>query len=141
MNAHHWRAGLLVRCGGTVEAVADLRAALALAPGHPRSLAALASLLERDGGMPEARRLGQRSDEAIEALTEAGRHGEAALCLATRHAVRGDDPAALAAIGRLFDHAPADHTGWTLPLEPWLQHLRGSAPFEALLCRLSQRAV
>lgn len=141
LNARHWRAGLLVRRGGTVEAVADLRAALALAPGHPRSLAALASLLERDGAVADARLVSQRSDEAIAALSEAGRHGEAALCLATRHAVRGDDPAALDAIGRLFDHPPADHTGWTLPVEPWLQHLRGSAPFEALLRRLAQRAV
>jgi len=140
VNARHWRSALLVRFGRVDEALDDLRAALALTPDHARSLSALAALLERVGSLSESRAIRGREDAALAALVEAGRDGEAALTEATRAALAGDGAAAGAAVARLLDNAQTGHTGWTLPIEPWLQHLRGTPAFDALLRRLARRA-
>lgn len=141
VNAWHWRAGLLARLGRTGQAIDALRAALALAPDHPRSLVALAALLARDPDTAgEAAAQARRADDTLAALEGQGRPVEAVLCLATRDVIAGEAPAALARLSRMLDEAPVDQAGWTLPIEPWLQHLRGHAPLEALLRRVAQRA-
>ncbi len=140
VNARHWRSALLVRLGQVDAALDDLRAALVLAPDHARSLTALAALLERAGSRSEASAMRAREAATLAALVEMGRAGEAALSEATRAAIARDDAAAEAAVARLLDHAISDQTGWTLPIEPWLQHLRGTSAFDTLLRRLAQRA-
>ncbi len=139
LDAHHWRAGLLARLGHADAALADLRAALAIEPQHPRSLAALGALLARDASA-EAGAITERADRVLGSLVEGGRAAEAALCHATRQTIGGDGPAAIATLERLLDEAPLDRTGWTLPIEPWQTPLHGHAAFDVLRRRLAQRA-
>lgn len=139
LDAHHWRAGLLARLGHADAALADLRAALAIEPRHPRSLAALGALLEREGS-PEADDITARADQVSGTLAAGGRAAEAALCRATRQVIGDDAAAALVTLERLLDEAPPDHTGWTLPIEPWLTPLHGHTAFDVLRRRLAQRA-
>lgn len=139
VNAWHWRAGVLARRGSRHEAVGALRGALALSPDHARSLVALAVLLRAAGQHVEADLVAARSASALAALRASGRTAEALLCAATEAALRDDDAAVLEAVARLLEERRG-HAGWTLPIEPWLQHLRGQPEFDAVLARLRERA-
>lgn len=141
VNAHHWRAGLHARHGRGDLAIADLRAALALHPAHPRSLAALGALLVDRGAEAEGRDLLRRAAAAVSALAESGRHAEAALCEATRASIAHEPALAVELLSRMLDQPTAEHAGWTLPIEPWLMSLHDQPGFEALLRRVAQRAL
>ena len=59
---------------------------------------------------------------------------------AFHHAVRGRQDDAIASLQRLFDKAEMPFMGWTIPVEPLLDKLRGTPAFQGILARLAERA-
>ena len=76
----------------------------------------------------------------IAALHAAGRSAEAAACGALRALLKGDRDGATDILDGLLANAPAGHTGWTIPIDPWLSPLHGTPAYERVLWRLAQRA-
>jgi DNA-binding winged helix-turn-helix (wHTH) protein/tetratricopeptide (TPR) repeat protein len=140
MNAHDGAAFAHLASGDPGEAVVRFRRALDLFPEHARSLVGLGIALAADGQAVAADSAFARASTAIEALRRGGRGGEALLAEAFHHAVRGKSEDAVAALQRLLDEAELSFAGWTIPVEPLLQRLKGTSGFLAVLARLAERA-
>ena len=76
----------------------------------------------------------------MDALRRGGRGGEATLVEAFQHAVRGRPADAATALERMLDKAELSFAGWTIPVEPLLENLRGTPVFHGVLTRLADRA-
>lgn len=139
VNAWHWQAGWLYQEGNRDAARLALLAALALDPGHARSTVALAGVVT-ESGEPDTEHW-QRAGETIASLRSQGRLAEAATCAALRALFRGEPDIAVGILDGMLANAPAGHSGWTLPTDPWLWPLHGTPGYTRVLHRLAQRAV
>jgi tetratricopeptide (TPR) repeat protein len=140
MNAHDGAGFAHLAMDDAGAAVSRFRKALDLFPEHARSLVGLGAALAADGEIVAADSAFARASQAIEALRRGGRGGEAALAEAFHHAVRGRPEDALGTLDRLLERAELSFAGWTIPVEPLLERIRGSAGFQTVLTRLSERA-
>ncbi len=140
MNAHDGAGFAHLATGDAHAAVSRFRRALALFPDHARSLVGLGTALRRDGDRAAADDAFSRATSAIESLRRGGRNGEAALVEAFLLAVRDKRDEAVLALHRLLDKAESSFTGWTIPVEPLLDRLRGTPAFAGVLSKLAERA-
>jgi DNA-binding winged helix-turn-helix (wHTH) protein/Flp pilus assembly protein TadD len=140
MNAHDGAGFAHLASGDAGAAVGRFRKALELFPDHARSLVGLAAALGADGEAVAADSAFSRAAVAIEALRRGGRSGEANLTEAFHHAVRGKPDDAVSALRRLLEKAELSFAGWTTPVEPLLEKLRGRPDYQAVLSRLADRA-
>jgi TolB-like protein/Tfp pilus assembly protein PilF len=122
------------------EAAGMFRRALDLFPEHARSLVGLAAALTQAGDAAGASEAFARASAAIDALRRGGRGGEATLAEAFQHAVSGRPDEALDCLRTLLEKAEQPFTGWTLPIEPLFEPLRGHPAFQGLLATLAERA-
>jgi DNA-binding winged helix-turn-helix (wHTH) protein/tetratricopeptide (TPR) repeat protein len=114
--------------------------ALELFPEHARSLVGLGAALALIGDAGGALDARARAATAIDALRRGGRGGEATLAEAFVHAVTGRHDEALAALRTLLEKSELPFTGWTIPIEPLFEPLRGLPAFQGLLATLAERA-
>ena len=140
MNAHDGAGFAHLATGDAGSAVTRFRRALELFPDHARSLVGLGAALVADGERVAADSAFARAAAAIEALRRGGRGGEATLAAAFHHAVRGRPADAVTALQLLLDKAEWSFAGWTIPVEPLLDGLRGTPAFHAVLVKLAERA-
>ena len=140
MNAHDGAGFAHLLTGDPGSAVRRFRRALELFPDHARSLVGLGAALAADGERAGADSAFARAAVAIESLRRGGRGGEATLVEAFHHAVRGKAGDAIAALQRLLEKAEWSFAGWTIPVEPLLDSLKGTPAFHAVLLRLGDRA-
>jgi hypothetical protein len=101
---------------------------------------ALGAALLQDGDRAGATEAFSRADKAIESLRRGGRSGEASMVEAFHHAIRDRRDDAVLALHRLLDKAESSFSGWTMPVEPLLARLRGTAAFGSVLSKLAERA-
>ena len=121
-------------------AVVMFRRALERYPEHARSLVGLAAAQGRAGHAAAAAASLKQARAAITELERQDRRTEAAMAGAFAHAISGRTADAIATLDTLLSHAPPGPAGWTLPVEPLLETLRGTPAFDALLARLADRA-
>jgi len=140
MNAHDGAGFAHLATGDAHAAVSRFRRALELFPDHARSLVGLGTALRRDGDRAAADEAFSRAAAAIESLRRGGRGGEAAIVEAFLLAVRDKRDEAVLALHRLLDKAESSFTGWTIPVEPLLDRLRGTPAFASVLSKLTERA-
>jgi DNA-binding winged helix-turn-helix (wHTH) protein/tetratricopeptide (TPR) repeat protein len=140
MNAHDGAAFAHLETGDAGSAVGRFRKALELFPEHARSLVGLGAALAADGETVAADSAFARAAVAIEALRRGGRGAEATLAEAFHHAVRGKPVDAVSALHRLLEKADLSFAGWTIPVEPLLEKLKGRPDYQAVLSRLAERA-
>ena len=140
MNAHDGAGFAHLLTGDPGSAVRRFRRALELFPDHARSLVGLGAALAADGERADADSAFARAAVAIESLRRGGRGGEATLVEAFHHAVRGKAGDAIAALQRLLEKPEWSFAGWTIPVEPLLDSLKGTPAFHAVLLRLGDRA-
>jgi DNA-binding winged helix-turn-helix (wHTH) protein len=129
----------LVR-GDAEQALAAYREALRRLPGHARSRLGEQLALERLGRRDESSEAAARVTEAIAELTRGHRRSEAAIVSAADLVARGRGGEASAMLEQLLITAPPGFAGWTIPIDPLLAPLRGSAAFERVLAILAERA-
>jgi DNA-binding winged helix-turn-helix (wHTH) protein/tetratricopeptide (TPR) repeat protein len=140
MNAHDGAGFAHLATGDAGSAVARFRKALGLFPDHARSLVGLGAALAADGETVAADAAFARASVAIEALRRGGRGAEASLAEAFHCAVRGKPNDAVAALQRLLEKAELSFAGWTIPVEPLLEGLKGIPGFHGVLTKLAERA-
>jgi tetratricopeptide (TPR) repeat protein len=140
MNAHDGAGFAYLAIGDAGSAVGRFRKALELFPDHARSLVGLGTALAADSETVAADSAFARAAVAIEALRRGGRGGEATLAEAFHHAVRGKPDGAVSALQRLLEKAELSFAGWTIPVEPLLDKLKGHPGFHGVLSRLTERA-
>ncbi len=140
MNAHDGAGFAHLATGDAGEAVVRFRRALDLFPEHARSLVGLGAALAADGQTVSADAAFAHAAAAIEALRKGGRGGEATLTEAFHHAVRGRADDAIVTLQRLLDKAELSFAGWTIPVEPLLERLKGVSGFHGILTKLAERA-
>jgi DNA-binding winged helix-turn-helix (wHTH) protein/Tfp pilus assembly protein PilF len=140
MNAHDGAGFALLRTEDARGAAIRFRRALDLFPDHARSLVGLGAALNAEGDTRGAEAAFGRARAAIEALRKGGRGGEAGVAEALHDAVRGRPDAAVACLHNLLERAESSFTGWTIPVEPLFDPLRGTPPFQTVLSRLAERA-
>jgi DNA-binding winged helix-turn-helix (wHTH) protein/tetratricopeptide (TPR) repeat protein len=140
MNAHDGAGFAHLANEDAGSAVGRFRKALELFPDHARSLVGLGTALAADGETVAADSAFARAAVAIEALRRGGRGGEATMAEAFHHAVRGKPDDAVAALHRLLEKADLSFAGWTIPVEPLLDKLKGRPDFQQVLSRLTERA-
>jgi tetratricopeptide (TPR) repeat protein len=140
MNAHDGAGFARLRSGDPGGAATEFRRALELFPEHARSLVGLAAALETSGDAPGAAAASARAETAIDSLRRGGRGSEATLAEALRLAGGGEEEAALHALHELLDRADLPFTGWTIPVEPLLETVRGRRGYAAVAERLARRA-
>jgi DNA-binding winged helix-turn-helix (wHTH) protein len=121
-------------------ALAAFREALTRMPGHARSRLGERLALERLGRHDEAKQVAARVADGITQLTQGRRMSEAAIVSAADLAACGQIDAAAATLERLVVSAPPGFAGWTIPVEPLLAPLHGSAAFDRVLAILAERA-
>ena len=140
MNAHDGAGFAHLATGDAHAAVSRFRRALELFPAHARSLVGLGAALRRDGDRAAADDAFSQATTAIESLRRGGRSGEAAIVEAFLLAVRDKRDEAVLVLHRLLDKAESSFTGWTIPVEPLLDRLRGTPAFAGVLSKLTERA-
>jgi DNA-binding winged helix-turn-helix (wHTH) protein/tetratricopeptide (TPR) repeat protein len=140
MNAHDGAGFAHLATGDAGAAVSRFRHALALFPDHARSLVGLGSALRLDGDRAASDEAFHRASAAIDSLRRGGRAGEATMVEAFQLAVRNKRDDAAVTLHRLFDKAESSFTGWTIPVEPLLEGLRGTPAFAGVLAKLAERA-
>ena len=140
MNAHDGAGFAHLVSGDSGAAVERFRRALELFPDHARSLIGLGAALSADGARGASDSAFTNAAAAIQALRRGGRGGEATLAEALQHAVRARPDEAVASLQRLLENPELSFAGWTIPLEPLLDRLRGMPAFHAVLTRLAERA-
>jgi DNA-binding winged helix-turn-helix (wHTH) protein/tetratricopeptide (TPR) repeat protein len=140
MNAHDGAGFAYLANEDAGSAVGRFRKALELFPDHARSLVGLGTALAADGEIVAADSAFARATVAIEALRRGGRSGEATMAEAFHHAVRGKPDDAVAALHRMLEKADLSLAGWTIPVEPLLDKLKGRPDFQGVLSRLTERA-
>ena len=133
LSAIHARGACLLAIGRNTDAAACFEEALALYPEHAQSHI----------GLSLARRSASSRDRAGEIQSKLARTRpvEAALVEAQILAGDGQPDAACATLGALLESAPPGFAGWTLPIEPLLRQLHGTAAFAGVLRRLGARGV
>lgn len=140
VNAWDARGSAHLAHGDAAQALAAYREALTRLPTHARSRLGEQLALERLGRRDDAAQSGARVADAVAQLTRGQRLSEAAIVTAANLAARGQGDEACATLERLLVSAPPGFAGWTIPVEPLLAPLRGSAPFERVLAILAERA-
>ena len=140
MNACDGAGFARLRSGHPEEAAAMFRSALQHYPDHARSFVGLSCALDREGDEQGARAALEHAFTASEALRRGGRSSEATLAEAFALAASRQDEECVAALHRLLDEAELPFTGWTIPIEPLLDPVRGAAGFRDVLRRLADRA-
>jgi DNA-binding winged helix-turn-helix (wHTH) protein/tetratricopeptide (TPR) repeat protein len=140
MNAHDGAGFAYLRTGDPMAAASRFRRALDLFPEHARSLVGLGAALQADGDTKGAEAAFGRARAAIDALRKGGRSGEAGMAEALCLAVIGDTGAAVACLQTLLERAEVPFTGWTIPVEPLFEPLRGQPGFHTVSSRLAERA-
>jgi DNA-binding winged helix-turn-helix (wHTH) protein len=126
--------------GEPERALAAFREALRRLPAHARSRLGERLALERLGRHDEAAAVAALVTECIAQLTRGHRFSEAALVAAADLASRGRIDEGAATLERLLVSAPPGFAGWTIPIEPLLAPLHGSAAFDRVLAILAERA-
>jgi DNA-binding winged helix-turn-helix (wHTH) protein/tetratricopeptide (TPR) repeat protein len=126
--------------GDAAGAVTMFKRALERYPEHARSLVGLAAAQGRAGDAAAAASSLKQARAAIKGLEDQDRRAEAAMAAAFAYVVAGKPADAIAILDALLTKAPPGPAGWTLPVEPLLASLRGTAGFEAILVRLADRA-
>jgi DNA-binding winged helix-turn-helix (wHTH) protein/tetratricopeptide (TPR) repeat protein len=114
--------------------------AIDIYPDHARSLIGLAEARRCQGYEAGRRDALNQALHAIRAMTESGRTTEAAMATALWHMASGRQEDSLAVLAQLLAGAPPGFAGWTIPLEPLLATMRGTAAYQAVLRRLAERA-
>lgn len=140
MNAHDGAGFAHLRAGDATAAAPRFRRALELFPEHARSLVGLGAALQADGDTQGAEAAFGRARAAIDALRKGGRSGEAGMAEALCLAVTGPPGSAVACLQTLLERAEVSFTGWTIPVEPLFEPLRGLPAFHTVLSRLAERA-
>jgi DNA-binding winged helix-turn-helix (wHTH) protein/tetratricopeptide (TPR) repeat protein len=140
MNAYDGAGFTHLRRGNPQAAAAMFRHALERFPEHARSLVGLGAALASAGDAAGAPEAFARAAAAIDALRRGGRGGEATLAEAFLHSVTGHSDETLECLRALLDKAESPFTGWTIPIEPLFEPLRGHTAFRALLGTLAERA-
>jgi DNA-binding winged helix-turn-helix (wHTH) protein len=121
-------------------ALAAFREALARMPSHARSRLGERLALERLGRHDEAGRAASSVTQCLAQLTQGRRVSEAAIVSAADLAACGQIDAAATMLERLLVSAPPGFAGWTIPVEPLLAPLHGTAAFDRVLAILAERA-
>jgi hypothetical protein len=138
MSSLHGRGACLLHLGRGDEAIDCFRQALQVYPHHVQSTLGLAVALRSIGSLEAAQTALREAATILDTLTRT-RPLEAALVRAQLLTVEGRLPDAGARLCQALDDAPPGFAGWTLPVEPFLQPLRGTPAFESAVGRLSQR--
>lgn len=140
MDAYDGHGFACLRLGDAVGAARMFGRALEVFPGHARSLVGLAEAHRRAGRGQASEEAAGRARAALDELGAGGRTAEALMAAAQLHATRGRPHDAVTALDALFAETLPPYAGWTIPVEPLLEPLHGSPPFDALLHRLAERA-
>ena len=141
VNAWCWRGGTLWRARRFEEALAAFGAALALRPAHARATAGLVIANRSLGATAAADSAVLALHAQLHALRHAGRGAEADLVHAGVLATDASLGAPVDVLSRLLASAPPGPAGWTIPVDPFLQGLRGTEGFAQVLAALAQRAL
>ncbi len=129
-----------LRAGDDGAAVTAFQQALQLFPDHARSLVGLGAALRAGRRGKEADAAFVRAAAAIDALRRGGRSTEATLAHAFLHATTGKADEAISCLRSLLGKSDLPFSGWTIPIEPLLEPLRGNRAFQDILEALAARA-
>jgi DNA-binding winged helix-turn-helix (wHTH) protein/tetratricopeptide (TPR) repeat protein len=140
MNACDGTGFARLRAGDHEGAAKAFEQALKTFPDHARSLVGLGAALRAAGKSKQADTAFTRASGAIDALRRGGRSTEATLAHAFRHATAGAADDAIVCLRSLLEKSDLPFSGWTIPIEPLLDPLRGSRPFQDVLDALAARA-
>ena len=138
-NASVGRGCVLIDAGEPAAAAEAFTAAMTRLPHHARAHLGLSLSLRLLGRTAEAR----VERAACEAALETGRShrpAEAAIVSAAALACEGGQDEGAAMLERFLVAAPRGFAGWTIPIEPWLGAMRGTAAFRRVLLTLAERA-
>lgn len=113
---------------------------LVVAPRHARALIGLAETHKQAGHTAEADEAFHEARQAIADLQDSHRPVDAQMALAQWQMATGRPEDAIATLDGMLAQAPPGHAGWTVPIEPWLADVRGSAAFAPVLQQLTRRA-
>jgi DNA-binding winged helix-turn-helix (wHTH) protein/tetratricopeptide (TPR) repeat protein len=138
-NASEGLGFLCLSFGDAEGASAHFARALERYPDRARSLAGLVAASRELGREDVAAGAEARARQSAAALARYGRTADAALADACLRAMAGDVAGATAALDALLIGAGPGHTGWSIPVEPWLRSARGEEGFHRLLARLRAR--
>lgn len=138
--ALYWRGHSELALGRPEDAVLSFRAIHQHLSGHGRGFLGEAVALQRLGDERGSDDAHERAHLAIDQFIRTGRHHEANL-ISAMEAARFDSEAAV--IGHLTQLIRPPHlgpAGWTIPIEPDFQGLKGRPAFVEFLARLASRA-
>jgi tetratricopeptide (TPR) repeat protein len=121
-------------------ASASFTHALDQASGHPKASVGRYALASRSGDREAVDRARVAAEAAIDALTRAERHVEAALVTAGKQIVEGQADDAVESLDHLLTTAPAGPAGWIIPIDPMLAAIHENPAKQALLAKLAARA-
>ena len=114
--------------------------ALATFPDHARSLLGVAAACHQAGLTRERDAAIAHATRAVAELRTNGRTAEAVMANAFCHVVCERPGAATTALEQLLVGGLPGFAGWTMPIEPFFNGLRGEASFQSVLGRLADRA-
>ena len=140
MNACDGTGFAKLRAGDFAGAAAAFGQALEAFPDHARSLVGLGAAQRGAGKTTQADAAFTHASAAIDALRRGGRNTEATLAHAFLHATTGTPDEAVRCLKSLLEKPDLPFSGWTIPIEPLLDPLRGGRPFQDVLEALAARA-